>query len=504
MDYLYNLPSLVHMTMEIRTTFLQHVSLIDILWSKDIREQFKFLIKNEAILTNTIEDFKFQSKNKKSQYLSELFLLDYGHLRWSSSQDIYIYIRNCKNLLFKNETLRPIISFSPKSRKWKIENFSSKPVNNSISKVNFHISLVAEIAKSFSITTNNLDIENSFIEYLKPIKQVVYNEQVSEKQRILKVFYKIPENHSVRMSNILTVIECSKSDFDKLGIRTDLSSIPRIPKAGWIHHLNETTLVLIYNSSKVSSKFRKRVIRSLTYPFILKCIRNEINFLFDRGIDTKLSFNQKIMFIEYAISVLNPDFYSSKTKRSYLLPLHYQRKLFFYIYDKIGERTMFENILNETLDVLSSWESYELLSLLIKQTMISKLLRQRFKNEKLTLQNPSFSEREIIIITFLKKEFYKQLERDGLSYAIVKDISSYGGRSANYLREHLHKWMKGKYDSALITHTELKVSPIVLLEKMQIKGYLNIKYVEKTKTKLLYSLNLDNKLIQKLIFEGLK
>ncbi|MCG3256241.1 MAG: hypothetical protein H7646_09250 [Candidatus Heimdallarchaeota archaeon] len=334
------------------------------------------------------------------------------------------------------------------------------------------------------------------------LKQIVYSQTIEEKMRILKAVFSDFSDLSFEVSDILSIIECTSDNYAKLNSGSNLLSLKRIPKLGWIQFLDNQTIIVIYSNSKPSPKFRKRTLLSISYPHLLKSLRTRINYFLDTRIDRNLSYEEKLNFLEYIVSVLNPDFYSSTKKKSYLLPMHYQRVLFYEIYNQIKEKEKYENILDELVNIVSSLDSYEQCSLLLRNNMISSILRNNYCDGQLQVQAPNLDDREKAILGFLKQEFYEQVKKDGLSINIVKDMKQYAGRSANFFRENLRIWMKGRFDPSIISIPELRETPIKIMEKLQFDGFVNISYIEKTRTKLLYSLNLENKHIQKLVYEG--
>ena len=143
--------------------------------------------------------------------------------------------------------------------------------------------------------------------------------------------------------------------------------------------------------------------------FLLKNLRFRINYFLDSRIDRTLSYDSKLNFMEYIVSVLNPDFYSSKIKRSYLLHQNYQRILFYETYENLNEREKYDYILKEIIEIISEWEPYELYGLLMKNNLVTNILRKFYSVDKLVIQPPQLDDRKKTVLGFLKMEFFLTL-----------------------------------------------------------------------------------------------
>jgi len=486
---------------EIKVSFFQYLPFIEVLWKEEIRPQLNFLTENTKILDYIKQEFDLKKNSSQKTKISSLFLLNHGNLSWFFSNDIYPYFRKSKLLLFYNEPVRPIIPFSAKSNDWQLDSHFKDFTFNSKTKISLYPSLCAEIRKSCSIKVNQIKEHNLDIQ-LSSLKKIVYSQQLEEKMRIFRTLFTNYQDLSIELSDISTIIEYTLANYVELNQDKELLSLKRIPNIGWIDLDEQHIIRVIYSNPKPSHKFRKRVLKSISYAFLMKNLRTRINYLLDTRIDQHLIYKTKLDFLEYVVSVLNPEFYSSKLKKSYFFPFHYQRLLFSEVYNNLKEKGKYENILRELNEIMSSWESHELCGLLLRNNMVTNILRMLYSNTKLNIQPPPLNDRKKALIGFLKNEFINQLEKDGLQPHYIKERKYYAGRSANYFRDYLRKWMKGKYDPSIISLKELKETPIAVLESLYIDGLIKITYIEETRTKLLYSLNLDNPFIQKLLFEG--
>ncbi|MHA1420233.1 MAG: hypothetical protein ACTSPO_15065 [Candidatus Heimdallarchaeaceae archaeon] len=486
---------------EIKVSFFQYLPFIEFLWKEEIRPQLSFLTNNAKILDSIKQEFDLKKNTIQKPTISSLFLLNHGNLDWIFSNDIYPYFRKSKLLLFYDEPVRPIIPFSAKSNDWQLDSHLKVSTFNARTKISYYPSLCVEIKKNCSIKVNQIKEYNLDIQ-INSLKKIVYSQQLEEKMRIFRTLYTDHQDLSIELSDISIIMECTIDNYNELNPDKELLSLKRIPNIGWIDMDEQHTISVIYSNPKPSRKFRERVLKSISYAFLMKNLRTRINYLLDTRIDQQLIYRTKLDFLEYVVSVLNPEFYSSKLKKSYFFPFHYQRLMFSEVYNNLKEKGKYENILKELNEIMSSWESHELCGLLLRNNMVTNILRRLYSNAKLNIQPPPLNDRKKALVGFLKNEFINQLERDGLQSHYIKERKYYAGRSANYFRDYLRKWMKGKYDPSIISMKELKETPIAVLESLYLDGLIKITYIEKTSTKLLYSLNLDNPFIQKILFEG--
>ncbi|MHA1223770.1 MAG: hypothetical protein ACTSP3_11110 [Candidatus Heimdallarchaeaceae archaeon] len=482
---------------EFRVSLFKYLPMLEILWNKSLRKPLEFLKSNVQASKVIYQSFSEGEKDKVNHNTLP-FVPQIGPFYLNINKDCYIYLRNLKYLIRDDQPIRPIIPLSTSIVKWKKAKRDLKQTFNQNLVFKLYPNLVGEIEKSYSVS--HTISEHSFKTLLEKSKEIFNQEQNQEKERFMDAVFESTEGVNLFLSDLLVIIECTAVNCEKLGLIQSVFDAERI-KGGWIKELKHNYWLIIYGNPKPSKKFRERIITALKLPFLLRVLGKRIQYLLEIGKEDEFGLREKLSYYEFIISVLNPDYYYSKERFSFLLPKNYQRAMFNKVSQLLKLDTLYNSVKKVILKRIENWEHYEQYAILSKRNIVLNQIKEELSIKFKKCPSVNLTRREVAVLSLFRREFLRQFRKEGFSRRYAEKHETFAGKTKNFLVENIRKWLKDNgYEENLISQTELKEPYPTILRNLVDRDLL-IRTPIKESSSHLYSLNLENEFIKKFVFE---
>ncbi|MHA1401680.1 MAG: hypothetical protein ACTSQE_15120 [Candidatus Heimdallarchaeaceae archaeon] len=482
---------------ELRIHVFRYLPIIEILWDTDIRGFYSFLKSNKAVGE---ELKKYLKVEDKSNFEKEVFIPKLGFLKWNINRDGMIYYRTMEYLVESEQPFRPYIPLSTLSVKWKSLKTVIPEGYNSQFIISLFPQLVYELEKSFSILPETISNINDI---LVKTRSLCYKEETVERFNIFKSLFSPVKEIPVRMSDTFFIVESTIDTYKKTGLISNLFEAERVSRS-WIKNIDKNSWLIVYGNNKPHIKQRMRTINAIKICYILSVLRNRVKFLLDNRVDEQLNLLEKLEYIEFILSVLNPDYYSSKNTTTYYLPKDYQRFVFSEVQEKIKEKKHFENVFTKVQSIFNDWDCYTQSSIIYKRNVVMNSFKRNVAIDKGGIAKPNLTDREMMMLKFLIHIVKKETPMDESYLTYFKRDKTIGAKSINYIRDNITEWLKDNApEHVKISQNELKTqTPPKIMKSLEGKGLINITEKSETRTKRLYSINIEHPYVREELIKG--
>ena len=337
--------------------------------------------------------------------------------------------------------------------------------------------------------------------YLNLLLKQCNREKKDDITKVLDGVFTDTKQVNVQASDSIAFIEINEQDFKKLNFdyrKTDLIKFDDVK----IYLEKHNKLYLIHK--KTSTKlFRRRILKVISLIFSLKFLIERMRILIDMGLLEELWLRKKADLLEYVLSALNPNNYSS-SQRINLLLKHYQRVIFSSFAGKMQIKRNFE-YLKETIKLkIEEMPTYESGYFFNRRNIFTNRLKDQVMVKLDSQPEPELTEKERIMLDFLIGEYKKELSDEGLIGLKVKRSKTLGSVTRNYIRDNINAWLRSKeLPTNTFTETELKKPLPVIIDKLGKKNLIFIDKNVKGRTGFLICLNDESEFIKKEIFKSI-
>ncbi|MBY9000036.1 MAG: hypothetical protein KGD64_03910 [Candidatus Heimdallarchaeota archaeon] len=481
---------------EIHLTFYQFIPLVEAVYSQEIREQLKFLA-NGLETVRTIERcFMKKKEGEKPESIEKVFLPRYSNLKWSWYDDGYNYYRNYREIASRNQPIRPLVPLMTKSKKWKIPQ-TSTPILTSTKKAELSPILIGRIIKKIVIERKEKNVLN-FFPFLKSLIQQCNKEKTNAKKSFLAAVFKDPEQIFVQDSDIISFIELNYDDYKKLEFSNQ--QINRLYHSSIELYVHDKKQVFAVYKEKKHKLLRKRVEKVVSLAFSLKFLIQRMLYKIDEGLLETLGIKEVSEILEFIISSLNPEIYSSREIPK-LLPKHYQRMLFRKMSKELNLRKYYSIIQEKIQKKIMDMPAYDASYFFSRNNIFTNRLKDKVILVLAEEPEPELTEKDRLMLEFFVHQYKKEVEDDSLFCLKVSRKQILGSMSRNFIRINIKNWLENKgYPISTFTDNELKKSPVPdVIGRLSTKDLIQIDETEKGKTDLLLCLKEENRFVKKLL-----
>ena len=488
---------------EIHITFFQYIPLIDIVYSDNVRDGLVFF--SNGLKTTAEIEKSYKNRQKNSRYpagkakVEEISIRNYSNLSWSWTGDGFNYYRNVRKQIFDNQPIRPLIALSTKSIKWIID---ERNVNflQATKRIELSNSLNGIIQKKVTFKIQK-DIRRVFHNYLKLTVQQCNKEKGIELGRILRGVFKTSEGINVDISDTISCIEISKNNFEKIILNFNKKAV--IKSQGVFLYVDGFNKIYIVYEKTPHKILRRRIIKVVSLVFGLKFLLRRMIYLLDYTFQD-LGLREKTDVIEYILSTLNPENYSSKDQRLDLLLNHYQRVIFNRLAAKIQIDTSFQHLKEKIKSKIEKTPTYEVCYLFARNNIFTNRLKNELTIELEEKLEPDLSFKEKIILDFFVVKYTQELEDEGLVQMQVTREQPLGLITRNHIRTNINNWLKKmNLPTGTFTETELKKKPLPdVISSLEKKDLVRIFKKVKGKADFHLYLNDENMFVKKRIYQS--
>ena len=482
---------------EIHITIIQYLPLIEIVFSEHVREPLRFL--ENGLDTIKLIEREFKRRRRKDSKSKFAFFPTYSDINWQWSNDGFNYYKGVRSLAFDNQPIRPLIYLSSNNIKWKI-NREEIDYLASIKRIELSPLLISKITKNISLRITNQNDE-ILPNYLNLLFKQCNKEKKDDITKVLEGVFTDTKQINVQASDSIAFIEINEQDFKKLNLdyrKTDLIKFDDVK----IYLEKHNKLYLIHK--KTSTKlFRRRILKVISLIFSLKFLIERMRILIDMGLLEELWLRKKADLLEYVLSALNPNNYSS-SQRINLLLKHYQRVIFSSFAGKMQIKRNFE-YLKETIKLkIEEMPTYESSYFFNKKNIFTNRLKDQVMIKLAARPEPELAEKERIMLDFLIDQYKNELSDEGLIGLKVKRSKTLGSVTRNHIRDNINVWLRSReLPTNTFTETELKKPLPVIIDKLGKKDLIVIDKNVKGRTGFLICLNDENDFIKKEIFRSI-
>ncbi|MHA1351440.1 MAG: hypothetical protein ACTSPP_01440 [Candidatus Heimdallarchaeaceae archaeon] len=476
---------------EFRVHLFRYLSVLEIFWDNHLREKLSFLRNNDKINSQFLS--LLFSRDRETEEKKTIFIHNYGNLRWNINNDNMIYLRTMKYLFQENQPFRPFVPLSTPTKKSKnLKRIAG--LYNSGSSISLYPQLVFEIRESFSVGLNNADKLKMII---TDAKRAFFNKERKITNDILKSVFGEIKTISERMSDVFILIESTIDTFDKTEMLEDISKAIRLSRM-WIKKIEQNKWMIIYGNPNPHIKQRLRVRKVFQVYNLLSILNNWANFFLSDRIDEQMNFLEKIKFIEFILTTLNLNYYSSAESRTYYFPRSYQRLMFNTMINETRKEGSFKETLCKVKSIFYDWDSYLQIALIKKRNIPINQFKTTISFKKEKGYSANIGDKAKLMLSFFIY-LYKNEEETELSYQQYKKNNRVKGYSLNYIRENFIPWVSEKESKCKFTVRELREKKPEVLVELEEENLIIVTETPETRVSRLYSLNIDHPYIKEKI-----
>lgn len=442
---------------EARVTHYAYLPLIQILWSKELKDELSFLKDNKLVGRRIVEAHK-----AKEEELG-VYVIPFGNLRWKWNDDKAIYITQLKNQIQAGMPVRPIVALEPYKIKWKALEKTPlvEQISATTSTVRIYPQLIAEVEKGYSIA--NVE-EKNLMGTIKTTERIFENELHEHKMAILKGLFKDFSNIRTRYADdVVTIVEIKQKLKNKNDLETKLLEKTQFFEeeiAANIHRIE-------YYSPKPKVLLRKRLKKAIQIAHMVNTLLQHTSVLLETQKLDELTFSQRKEFIEYILNQLDPkSYFSARNNNSFLVPLNYQRRIVKRIFANKKAQKTFRAIVKYIQKTMLTWESHELLIVRMLKGRNVVDLRYALRS-RIVIDKPPLEPVHEILLEFMISMLKKQIQEmhPFVLEQKMPQLNSLFSLSLHQVYSNFNSWLtRTSYPKDVLTVNRIKENPKLLID----------------------------------------